>query len=79
MPTAKLSISVDETYLPFIDNYQRQHNVKTKSEVLERALELLRRTELERAYAEAAEEWRNNPDAKLWENTVGDGLTRDEW
>jgi Arc/MetJ-type ribon-helix-helix transcriptional regulator len=75
---AKLSVSVDRALLPFIDQYQEQHAVKTKSEVVERALRLLRDAELEDAYAAAAVEWRESADAALWDKTSNDGLTR-EW
>jgi hypothetical protein len=74
MPNVKLSVSVDQGFVPFIERYQHNHTVRTKSEVVERALELLRKAELEQAYKEAAQDWLENPDAALWENTVGDGI-----
>ena len=74
MANVKLSVSVDQGVVPFIERYQNDHTVRTKSEVVERALELLRKAELEQAYKEAAQDWLENPDAALWENTVGDGI-----
>lgn len=74
MANIKLSVSVDQTFVPFIERYQHDHTIRTKSEVVERALELLRKAELEQAYKEAAQDWLENPDAALWENTVGDGI-----
>ena len=74
MANIKLSVSVDQTFVPFIERYQHNHTIRTKSEVVERALELLRKAELEQAYKEAAQDWLENPDAALWENTVGDGI-----
>jgi Arc/MetJ-type ribon-helix-helix transcriptional regulator len=79
MPNVKLSVSVNQGFVPFIERYQQAHTVRTKSEVVERALELLRKAELEQAYKEAAQEWLENPDATLWENTVADGLEPEEW
>ena len=79
MSNIKLSISVDQDFAPFIERYQRQHAVRTKSEVVERALQLLRKAELQEAYRQAAEDWLENPDAKLWENTVADGLEVEQW
>ena len=79
MANIKLSISVDQTFAPFIERYQQQHTVRTKSEVVERALELLRKAELQEAYRQAAQDWLENPDAKLWENTVADGLEAEQW
>ena len=79
MSNIKLSISVDQDFAPFIERYQQQHAVRTKSEVVERALQLLRKAELQEAYRQAAEDWLENPDAKLWENTVADGLEVEQW
>lgn len=79
MANIKLSISVDQNFAPFIERYQQQHTIRTKSEVVERALELLRKAELQEAYRQAAQDWLENPDAKLWENTVADGLEAEQW
>ena len=79
MPNIKLSVSVDQDFAPFIERYQRQHTVRTKSEVVERALELLRKAELQEAYRQAAADWLENPDAKLWDRTVADGLEVEQW
>jgi hypothetical protein len=79
MANIKLSVSVDQNFLPFIERYQQDHTVRTKSEVIERALNLLRKAELEAAYCEAGREWRENPDAALWENVVADGLEAEDW
>ena len=61
----KLVISVDRDFAPFIERYQQQHTVRIKSEVVERALKLLRKAELQEAYRQAAQDWLENPDAKL--------------
>ncbi len=79
MANVKLSVSVDQDFLPFIERYQQDHTVRTKSEVIERALKLLRKAELEAAYRAAGREWREHPDAALWENTVADGLEAETW
>lgn len=77
MSSAKLSVTVETELYRFLERYQSQYQLSTKSEVVERALELLRKLELERAYTEAAEEWETNPDASLWENAANDGLEQD--
>lgn len=79
MPNIKLSVSVDQGLLPFIERYQQDHTVRTKSEVIERALDLLRKAELEAAYRAAGQEWLENPDAALWETAVADGLEAEAW
>ncbi len=77
MGVSKLSVTVEPELYQFLERYQSDHHLSTKSEVVERALKLLRKNELERAYEEAAEEWAANPDAALWENTANDGLGQD--
>ena len=74
MATTKLSISVDPSLAQFIDSYQADNKVPTKSEVVERALKLLQKVELQREYAEAYAEWEESGEAAVWEATVGDGL-----
>ena len=74
MATTKLSISVDPSLAQFIDTYQADNKVPTKSEVVERALKLLQKAELQREYAEAYAEWQESGEAAVWEATVDDGL-----
>lgn len=73
MSQRKLSVSLTEPIARFVDGYKGEHKLKTKSEVVERALKLLREQELERAYAQAGDEV--DP---AWGVTVGDGLFEDE-
>ncbi|PSN13829.1 CopG family transcriptional regulator [filamentous cyanobacterium CCT1] len=74
MQVAKLSISIPQPLLRFVEDYRHSHAFKSRSQVIEKALELLRERELEEAYALAAEE--SDPD---WEATVADGLTDEAW
>ncbi|MEX2535875.1 MAG: antitoxin [Trueperaceae bacterium] len=74
MSQQKLSVSVPSSLARFVDEYKSEHNLKTKSGVVERALEVLREQELERAYAQASQE--TDP---VWEVTTGDGLTDEDW
>ncbi|MBE9107967.1 CopG family transcriptional regulator [Nodosilinea sp. LEGE 07298] len=74
MQVAKLSISIPQPLLRFVEDYRHSHAFKSRSQVIEKALELLRERELEEAYALAAEE--SDPD---WEVTVADGLTDEAW
>ena len=64
----KLSLSLSQTALAFVEDYCKTHTVKV-DEVVERALALLRERELERAYAEASAEI--DP---AWDVTLMDGL-----
>ena len=74
MSQRKLSVSVSEPIAQFVSRYQGAHQLKTKSEVVERALELLREQELEKAYAEASSEI--DP---AWDVTLKDGLADEDW
>jgi Arc/MetJ-type ribon-helix-helix transcriptional regulator len=65
---------VESELAEFLDGYQKQHQVSSRSEVIARAIKLLRERELGRAYYEAGLEWSESEDAKLWEKTSGDGL-----
>jgi len=69
MKQEKLSVSVRAPLVRFLEEYKKEHNVATKSLVVERALETLRAKELELAYAQAAAEV-----DEAWDVTVADGL-----
>lgn len=73
MPQGKLSVTVPSSLVAFVETYKAEHDVATKSEVVERALRLLREQDLERAYAAAAQEV--DP---AWDATVADGLPDDD-
>lgn len=73
MNQRKLSVSVPDALVRFVDAYRDEHGLKTKSEVVERALELLREADLESAYASASLEV--DP---AWEVVVADGLEPEE-
>ena len=70
MPTEKLSISLPVKTLKFIDAYRKEHSLKSRSDVIEAALALLRETEREEEMSEAPEQDDlsdmdlNNPDAR---------------
>ncbi|HKN91459.1 MAG TPA: ribbon-helix-helix domain-containing protein [Acidimicrobiia bacterium] len=69
----KLSVSIPDEDVEFIDRYADEHGVESRSAVVQRALSLLRANELGEDYATAWSEW-SGSDAELWETTVGDGL-----
>jgi antitoxin ParD1/3/4 len=70
----KVSISLPADLLDFVEEYRLAHQAASRSEVFAEALRLLRKRELARAYAQASREWDESEDAKLWEQTAGDGL-----
>ncbi len=71
----KLSVSLPEDDVEFVDEYSRRAGGTSRSAVLHRAIELLRATDLEDEYAAAWNEWYESGDAEFWEQTIGDGIT----
>lgn len=72
----KLSVSIPDEEVAFIDRYADEHGVEGRSAVLRRALSLLRSSALGNDYAAAWDEW-SASDADLWETAVADGLEPD--
>ncbi|GAA4904449.1 hypothetical protein LX16_3667 [Stackebrandtia albiflava] len=70
----KVSVSLPESDITFVDDYARRMNVPSRSAVLHKALELLRMDELEEEYSQAWDEWEGSDDAALWDQTSSDGL-----
>lgn len=72
----KLSVSVSDDDVDFMDRYADEHGVDTRSGVVQRALSLLRASELGDDYAAAWDDWAS-ADADGWDATAGDGLVVD--
>ena len=70
MQAEKISISLSQSLLQFIESYKIAKGCKSPSQVIELALELLRNQELESAYRQAS----SDVDS-AWDLTVADGLT----
>jgi Arc/MetJ-type ribon-helix-helix transcriptional regulator len=69
----KLSVSLPDEEVNFLDRYCELHGVGSRSAVLLKAIRLLRISELGAAYAEAWSEW-DEGDGESWETTSGDGI-----
>lgn len=72
----KVSVSLPEDDVRFLDEYADQRGLDSRSAALQRAVRLLRSAELGAAYEAAWEEWASGEDARLWERTTADGLRR---
>ncbi|MGI8684371.1 MAG: ribbon-helix-helix domain-containing protein [Acidimicrobiales bacterium] len=70
----KLSVSIPDEDVEFIDRYASEHAVASRSGVVKRALTLLRANELGEAYAQAWEEWRKSG-GDAWDAASSDGLS----
>ena len=68
----KVSVSIPDEDVEFLDNYTKIHHVASRSAVLQRAIRLLRASELSEDYAAAFTEWIDDPTNEAWDNAVVD-------
>lgn len=73
----KLSVSLPEQDVAFLDAYARAQGLASRSAALHEAVGLLRAAELGDAYEEAWQEWTSSGESELWDATAGDGITAD--
>jgi Arc/MetJ-type ribon-helix-helix transcriptional regulator len=70
----KVSVSLPDDDVEFLDAYAQAHAFSSRSAVVQRAIRTLRLEELPDAYREAWEEWRTTGESTVWDETAGDGL-----
>ena len=70
----KLSVSLPDADVRFLDEYSTAVEADSRSAVIHAAIDLLRQSHLEDAYAQAFDEWAEGEDSALWERTAADGL-----
>ena len=70
----KLSVSLPDADVAFLDDYAEQQGVESRSAVLHRAVRLLKSSALGSAYESAWEEWTRSGEADLWDVTAADGM-----
>lgn len=70
----KVSVSLPDDDIAFLDAFAREHGVESRSAVLQQAVTLLRTAGLGDEYEAAWEEWSSGDDAEAWEAAAGDGL-----
>jgi Arc/MetJ-type ribon-helix-helix transcriptional regulator len=74
----KLSVSLTEEDIRFLDEYREASQLPSRSSAVQRAIALLRESRLEDAYAAAWEEWDHSGDAETWDAVSADGLIDEE-
>lgn len=72
----KLSISLSELDLAFLDQFAKDSALPSRSAAIQKALRLVRESNLGSSYEEAWSEWETNEDSILWDRTLGDGLNQ---
>lgn len=70
----KLSVSLPEEDVEFLDRYARDIGYPSRSAVVHQAVRLLQAAHLGEDYAAAWNEWSGSGDQEIWEASVGDGL-----
>ena len=71
----KVSVSLPDEDVEFLDAYAQSQGFASRSAVLHKAVRLLRAIELGPAYEEAWSEWSDEGEADLWDVTVADGVS----
>ena len=74
MHSMKVSVSLPDDDVEFIDSYARAQGAQSRSAVLHKAVGLLRSAQIANAYEEAWDSWASSDDAQAWETAVADGL-----
>lgn len=74
MTGMKLSVSLPDDDLAFLDAYAQDRGIASRSAAVQAAVALLRAHALRDDYAAAFAEWERTGDAALWDATVADGL-----
>ncbi|MFN7150445.1 MAG: ribbon-helix-helix domain-containing protein [Microthrixaceae bacterium] len=70
----KLSVSLPDDDVEFLDECVRVKGEASRSAVVHKAVRLLRATEMGDAYEDAWDDWQTGEDAALWDTVVADGL-----
>jgi Arc/MetJ-type ribon-helix-helix transcriptional regulator len=74
----KLSVSLPDEDVAFLDDYARETDADSRSAVIQYSIKLLRQHRLATEYDEAFAEWEGSEDALLWETVTGDGIEPEE-
>jgi Arc/MetJ-type ribon-helix-helix transcriptional regulator len=71
----KVSVSLPNGDVEYLDAYAKEQGIESRSAVLQKAVRLLRASELAADYEAAFTDVSESADANLWDATVGDGLS----
>jgi Arc/MetJ-type ribon-helix-helix transcriptional regulator len=70
----KVSVSLPEEDVVFVDQYAKQEGYDSRSAVIQKAVRLLRASRLGAAYEEAWREWAASGEEEAWGSSSADGL-----
>jgi len=70
----KLSVSLSQEDVEFIDAFAARAGFPSRSAVVQRAVGMLRSGDLVSAYEVAFADWTDSGEAETWESVVADGM-----
>jgi Arc/MetJ-type ribon-helix-helix transcriptional regulator len=70
----KVSVSLPDEDVEYLDAYVQTQGLESRSAALQKAVRLLRASELGAAYEDAWTDWADSGDAQLWDAATADGL-----
>ncbi len=71
----KVSVSIPDSDVAFLDDYAQSRGMASRSAVLQRAIRVLRASDLSQHYEAAFTEWEDSGEGCVWDAVVSDGLT----
>jgi len=70
----KVSVSLPAEDVDYLDDYARSQGLDSRSAAVQKAVRLLRASELGAAYEDAWSDWVDSEDGQLWDSVVADGI-----
>ena len=70
----KLSVSLPDEDIEFLDEYAKAQGIPTRSAVMQKAVRLLRSSTLGPSYEDAWREWSDEGDDAVWDTALDDGI-----
>jgi hypothetical protein len=70
----KLSVSLPDDDVDYLDAYAKAQGLDSRSAAVQKAVRVLRASELGAAYEDAWADWAHSEDADLWDAATADGL-----
>lgn len=74
MNSMKVSVSLPDDDVEFLDSYARAQGIQSRSAALHEAVGLLRSSQLADAYEDAWDSWTASDEAGAWDAVTADGL-----
>ena len=70
----KLSVSLPDEDVEFLDAYAEEQGIESRSAAVQKAVRMLRASQLADEYADAWKEWSQDESNSIWDTASADGL-----